>query len=158
MSYTPKSEEQLAKEGLLPDGIYDYEVIQTDDKPSKKGNDMYTLKLLVWDDNGDNKTVYDYIALGNNFGERKLRHAADASGLLSIYEGGNLKPADFMNTKGRVEIKMQDGTADYPLPKNVVKDYVKRPQKETAATGAIVDEVKKVFPGATSVADDEIPF
>lgn len=29
--------------------------------------------------------------------------------------------------------------------------------QESAATGVIVDEVKKVFPGATAI-DDEIPF
>ena len=162
MAYTPKSEEQLAKEGCQPDGIYDFEVVATDDKPSKKGNDMYTLKLLLWDNNGDNFTLFDYIALGNNFGERKLRQAADSCGILHIYETGNMKPSDFMNTKGKVEIKTQEGNTEFPLPKNVVKDYVKRPVQETEATGAIVDEVKKQFPGASVKAaqdlGDDIPF
>src|ERR1700727_1407017 len=109
MSYTPKSEEQLAREALQPDGIYDFEIISTSDKPSKNGNDMYTLKLLIWDANGDNFTLFDYIALGNNFGERKLRYAADACGIISIYESGDLKHTDFMNTKGKIELKTQEG-------------------------------------------------
>lgn len=143
MSYTPKTEEQLAKEGLLSDGQYDFEVADTSDKPSKKGNAMYTLKLHVFGEDGAH-VIYDYIAIGNNFGERKLRHAADACQLLDIYETGNLKPVDFMGKTGKVMIKIQDGTVDYPLPKNVVVDYVKRPAKETVETGALLD--------------DEIPF
>ena len=144
MSYTPKSEEELAKEGLLKEGTYDFEVVETSDKQSKKGNDMYTLKLHVFDDGGDTRVLYDYIAIGNNFGERKLRHAADACGIIDIYETGKMIPADFLNKTGKVEVKQQEGTPDYPTPKNVVKDYVKRKPKETVATGAI--------------SDDEIPF
>lgn len=148
MTYTPKSEETLAKEGLLPDGTYDYEVADTSDKPSKKGKDMYTLKLHVFGDDGAAHVIYDYISLGNNFGERKLRHAADASNIIEIYESGKLKPSDFQGKTGKVIIKMQDGTADYPLPKNVVGDYVKRPLKETVATGALPPDVE----------GDEVPF
>ncbi len=149
MSYTPKSDEQLAREGLLPDAIYDYEVVDTSDKPSKKGSDMYTLKLHVFSGIGDGAhTIYDYIALGNNFGERKLRHAADASNLLAIYETGKLKPSDFMGTTGKVQIKTQDGNADYPIPKNAVADYVKRAPKETVATGALPEDV----------LNDDVPF
>lgn len=148
MGYTPKTEEQLAKEGLLPDGEYDFEVAETSDKPSKKGNDMYTLKLHVFGDDGAPQIIYDYIALGNHFGERKLRHVANACGLIDIYNTGNLKPKDFMGKAGKVKIKQQDGTADYPLPKNVVSDYVMKPVKESVATGALPQEVE----------GDDIPF
>ncbi len=148
MSYTPKSEEELAKEGLLQDGNYDFEVVDTSDKPSKKGNDMYTLKLHVFDTQGSARIVYDYIALGNNFGERKLRHAADACNLIEIYNSGNLKPSDFLNKAGKVQIKIQEGSADYPLPKNAVVDYLPRTVKESVATGAL----------PTAVDDDEVPF
>ncbi len=147
-AYTPKSEETLAKEGLLPEGTYDFEVSETSDKPSKKGKAMYTLKLHVFDENGQARIVYDYIALGSNFGERKLRHAADACGLIDIYDTGNLKPSDFQDKSGKAQIKQQDGSADYPLPKNVVADYVKRSAEETVATGALPKEVE----------DDEVPF
>lgn len=148
MSYTPKTEEELAKEGLMPDGIYDFKVVETSDKPSKKGNDMYTLKLHVYDTDGNARVVYDYIALGNNFGERKLRHAADACALLDIYSTGKLKPSDFKDTEGKLQIKIQDGNVDYPLPKNVVADYVKRAPKESVETGALPEDV----------FNDDLPF
>ena len=151
MSYVPKSEEQLAKEGLLPDGIYDFEVVETSDKKSSKGNAMYTLKLHIFGEDGSPRIIFDYIALGNNFGERKLRHAADAAGIIHIYETGEMKPSDFQGKTGKVEIKTQEGTPDYPLPKNVVKDYVKRPLVESVATGAI-PSTKDILDG------DECPF
>lgn len=148
MPYQPKSEEQLAREGLLVDGIYDFEIVETSDKPSKKGNDMHTLKLNVFAPDGATHVIYDYIALGSNFGERKLRHAADACRLLDIYNTGNLKPSDFMGKTGKVNIKFQEGNVDYPNPKNVVADYVKRGEPETVATGVLPPEVES----------DSIPF
>lgn len=155
MTYQPKSEEQLAKEGLYPDGEYDFEVIETFDNPSKKkadgsgGNPMFTLKLRVIAADGSSFYVTDYIALSSNFGERKLRHAASACGLLDIYTSGKLIAENFKDRAGRVTIKTQDGTADYPLPKNVVKDYVKNEDGAVANPKA-----------ATPVAplDDQIPF
>ena len=59
MSYTPKSEEQLIREGLMPDGTYDFEVVETDDKPSKAGNTMLTLKLHVFDDDLNPNIITD---------------------------------------------------------------------------------------------------
>lgn len=147
MSYTPKSESELAKEGLLPDGTYDCEVIDTSDKPSKKGSDMYTLKLNVFGDEGG-QHVYDYMVIGNHYGERKLRHAADAFNLIPVYETGNLKASDFMGKSGKVIIAIQDGNAEFPNPKNMVKDYVGKPVKESVATGALPPEVE----------GDDLPF
>lgn len=146
-NYTPKSEEQLAREGLMPDGIYDFEVVETRDKPSKAGNPMFTLKLHVFDSAGSTNVIYDYIVLGNNFGERKLRHAADACGIIDIYETGKMNESDFQGKCGKVEIKTQNGNDDFPLPKNVVRDYVKREPGQ-------VDKPKAV----DAIADDEVPF
>ena len=149
MTYIPKTEAELAQETLLPEGTYDFEVINTDDKPSKKGNEMFTLKLFVFDSDGKPRIVFDYMALGNPFGERKLRHAAAACGLLEIYNSGNLKAADFQDTSGKVLVKQQNGTADYPLPKNVVADYL--PREEGVVTTAKPQRTRDII-------DDDIPF
>lgn len=149
MSYTPKSDEEFAEESLMADGEYDFEVLDTSDKQSKKGNDMVTLKLNVFESDGSGNHIYDYMTMGNHFGERKFRHAADACGLIDIYESGKLTAADFQGKCGKVIIKKQDGTPDYPLPKNVVSDYVKRKPGDVVAT-------KPVMP--KEVESDEIPF
>lgn len=152
MSYTPKSEEALAKEGLLAPGTYDFEVLETSDKPSKKGNEMITLKLRVFDTDGNSRHIFDYIAFGSAFGERKFRHAANACGLMEVYNSGKLVAGDFLNTMGRLELKQQDGTPDYPMPKNVVSDYIGRDEVEIARQQAKAKPITKPDLG------DDIPF
>ena len=147
MTYTPKTEEQLAKEGLLDEGTYDFEVIDTSDAPSKKGNDMFTLILHVFDNEGRTRKIFDYIALGNNFGERKLRRAANACGLLDVYTSGELKHYTFFGATGKAFVKQQDGTSEYPLPKNVVSDYLPRD-----------DDAPAPRRPAKEIIDDDIPF
>ena len=155
MSYTPKTEEQLAKEGLLPNGTYDIEVAETSDKPSKKGSEMITLKLNVFDREGAIKAVFDYIVPNTNFGERKLRHAADCFGLLDIYNSGNLKADDFLNKTGKAEIKQQEGNSDYPLPKNVVSDYIGRSGNAQIKAN---ERIKGKPKTTAETLSDDIPF
>lgn len=148
-AYTPKTDAELAKEGLFPDGQYDFEVIETSGKPAKSGATMFTLKLRVIAADGGSFYVTDYIALSSNFGERKLRHAADACGLIDIYTSGKLTHEDFYGRAGRVEIKTQEGTVEYPMPKNVVKDYCKNEGVAMASPKPVVKE---------DLEGDSIPF
>lgn len=157
MKYTPKTEEVLEKEkqdalnaSLLPNGEYDFEVVQTSNKAASSGADMITLKLTISDNEGVGRFIFDYLTEAMGW---KIRHAADACGLLANYDAGTLCAADFEGATGKVKIKTQKGNKEYPNPKNVVEDYIKRseqpaqvatPRKESAATGALVD--------------DEIPF
>jgi hypothetical protein len=145
MKYTPKTEDQLQEESLLPEGIYDFEVATTDDKPSKAGNDMITLKLLVFSDSGT-RYITDYIALGNTFGERKLRHAAVACGLHVEYDSGSLCADDFYGKTGKVLLKKQPAKDDFP-PKNSVADYQPRDDDAPAPTRP-----------ARDIIDDDLPF
>ena len=146
MNYTPKTEEQLAEESLLPEGIYDFEIVGTDDRSSKKGNEMITLKLRVFDGSGGERHVFDYIAFGSSFGERKFRHAANTCGLLEVYNSGNLTALDFLRKSGRAKIKQQKGTEDFPKPKNVVADYI------------ISDSGPTDTRPAREIIDDGLPF
>jgi hypothetical protein len=141
VKYTPKTEDQLVEESLLPEGIYDFEVASTDDKPSKAGNDMITLKLFVFSDFGT-RYVTDYIALGNTFGERKLRHAAVACGLLEEYDSGGIVADDFYGKTGKVSLKKVPAKDDFP-PKNAVADYQPREENytpQTKPTREIIDD------------------
>lgn len=154
MSYTPKTEEYFEeeelkrqKELLLPDGIYDFEVADAESKKSSKGNDMYVLILTVYDETGATQKVYDYITFGNNYGERKFRHAAVACKLMTEYEAGNLTVEDFTGRSGKVEITLQEGNKEYPKSKNMVKDYLAPVDGE-----AVKPKIDK------SVEDDACPF
>ncbi len=151
MSYTPKTEEQLIREGLMPDGVYDFEVIETDFRINKNGNPMYVLKLHVFDSEGNPRVIDDYISLGSNFGERKFRRAADTCNILEIYNSGNLQHEDFKNKTGKASIRTEE-SAGYN-PKNSIKEYIKRENfidNEATAT--------KLAPKIAADLDDEIPF
>lgn len=155
MKYTPKSEEELEKEkqdainaSLLPNGEYDFEVLGYSDKKASSGADMITLKLGIFDENGDTRIVYDYLTESMGW---KIRHAADACGLLSNYDAGTLNAESFDSATGKVKLKTQKGNKDYPNPKNVVEDYVKRDGAQPVANVPMQTM-------ASTLNNDEIPF
>ena len=143
MKVTPKTEVQIAEEGLLPKGEYFFEVVDATDKLSKKGSEMIKLDLAISTDDGDRRFISDYLLDAIAY---KVRHAADACGLLAKYEAGELVGADFINCSGRCKIIIkEDKTGQYP-PSNSVTDYIKN--------GAVAGAVGNAAPDI----DDEIPF
>lgn len=156
MKYTAKTDEEFAKEEaealkklLMADGVYDFEVIDAEEKTSSKGNDMIMLTLTVYDESGEGNKITDYLVPGSTYGNRKIRHAAVACGLTEQYETEKLAAEDFTGRAGKLRIKIQKGTKDYPKPKNTVDDYL-------AKDGSVV--VKAKPKADKSVDEDSIPF
>lgn len=145
MNFTPKTEKEIQEDGLLAEGIYDFEVAEAENKTSAKGNDMIELKLHVFDGNGNPRIVMDYLLASIMY---KLRHAADACQVLDKYDAGSLDASDFLGKSGKVKIKIdKDKTGQY-ADKNGVKDYVKRENMVEAGNA----------PKVAADLDDEIPF
>jgi hypothetical protein len=125
MKFTPKTKEELQQAGLLPDGVYDFEVVKATDKISKNGNDMLELQLKVWGNDGREVMVFDYLLEAMAF---KLRHFAEETGLIGKYEAGELHDYDCLGKSGKVSLivkasKISASGNTYP-PKNAVKDYI----------------------------------
>ncbi len=140
MKFTPKSDEQIAKEEagrmLWEKGVYSYEIIErvtfgtntieTTDKKSAAGNDMLVLVVKIFNDDGRESVVIDYITEAVSF---KLKHLAYANGLGSQYDGGELHARDFIGKCGKAKIgvskgkKKDDGSGNYP-DKNSIADYL----------------------------------
>lgn len=156
MRYEPRTEEELEKErqdalnaSMLPDGEYDFDIAETSNAPSKaSGEEMITLKLNVFDNDGNGHIVFDYLTAKMGW---KLRHAADACGIIDVYESGSLIASSFDFCSGKVKIKTQKGNKQYPNPKNVVDDYVKRGTSEAAPKAPVNAPVGHPI-------NDEIPF
>lgn len=142
MKYTAHTDETLNKLNLLTPGIHDFEVIETDDKPSAKGNDMITLKVNVFDEEGTPRIVFDYLG---EFMPHKLKHAAEACGLANEYANGGLSHELFLNRTGKCEIATSPAKGEY-LERSIIKDYVK-PSDAPSARPVISKDL-----------DDEIPF
>jgi hypothetical protein len=148
MRFSPKSEKEIAEDGLFQPGTYDFEIISAEDATSKNGNDMIKLGLKVFDQEGYHRLVTDYLLESIAY---KLRHAAECCGMLSDYERGTLDASDFEGKAGQLKLKIKkDKEGNYP-DQNAVTDYIvgDTPAKPTT-TRAPVRQMAEV--------DDDIPF
>ena len=126
MKFIPKSEDDLNRIGLIPDGDYPFTVIESNEQASKSeknaGRIMCALKLAVHSKEGRDQWVFDYFA--DWFSEWKLKRFAETTGHSKNYEFGNL---DVNNNAaqgwtGYVRIKTE--TDNKGKDKNVVDDYI----------------------------------
>ena len=146
MNFKPLSEEELQISSLMPEGVYDYQVIKAEDKISKAGNEYTSIQLLVWDNQGKTHTIFTNMAL-----VFLLKHFCDVNNMQEQYQSGNISPNEFIDKAGgKVIIGIE---AEKPNPnggmykaKNIVKDYIM-----AAPEMKPLPEIKDDF-------DDQIPF
>lgn len=155
--FTPLSDEELDLIDIIPEGEYDFEVIKSQRKTSKKGNAMCELQLRVFGNEGRNHIVFDYLVFSNvNLNIKKVSHFSKAIGIHDQYMKGSL-PEEFHSFSGRCLIGVQeempkDGGGFYPK-KNIVVDYVKR---NGSSQVHAKQENKKI--DIEDFKDDELPF
>jgi hypothetical protein len=141
MRFVPKTAQEIESANLLDPGLYDFEVMEAEDKVSKAGNDMVALGLRIEDHEGRGHKILDWL-VSTDGGAYKVRHFAESVGLLAEYEKGDM-PAGYMIGKtGRCKITIKAATAEFGA-KNAVADYV----------GGAVEP-----PKSAQLVDDEIPF
>lgn len=146
MRFNVKSDEELAVMNLIPKGQYQFEVSSAIDDVSKtSGNDMIKLTLSVWDAEGKQHTVFDYLLEAF---PKKLKHFAKHTGLIAKYESGELLADDCVGKCGTLDLVIQeDKSGKYP-PRNSVADYVEKKD--------FVNHRKSVEEG--DLFNDDIPF
>jgi len=158
------TEDELIQSSLLPAGIYPFEVMMAADKISKTGNEMIELKLNVFGENQETH-VFDYLLEKMAF---KLRHFAEATGLIGEYERGKLEALSCLNKSGYAKIGIDKGNGNFP-PKNTVLDYLKpeTPITKNGLLETLRPEVPKPVPSRPASKpestnnkpfDDDIPF
>lgn len=138
LSFKPVSEAEAM--GLLPEGVYDFQVKSAEDCVSKKGNPMIKLGLTIWDKEGRERQVTDYLMAAMMF---KLKHFCDAVGLEEKYKAGSFAALDCLNKSGKCKLKIEE--SDGYQPKNSVKDYLKSQEAVKAKNEA-------------EFLDDPLPF
>lgn len=125
MYFDPLSEQEIQTQMLLPDGIYSYQVIKSEDKPSKSTGKMYTaITLKVWDNEGKEHIVYTNMAL-----IKLIKHFCDVNNMQDEYSTGCLPPESFMHKSGgkvvlEIETEKPNPNGGMYKAKNVVKDYI----------------------------------
>ena len=128
MQFIPKTDDEIAAEMLIAPGDYDFQVREAVEETSKKGNDMIHLKLSVWDADGNERWIDDYLLEVMAF---KLRHFAYAVGLDGLYESGSLTAGDCTGKSGKCSVFIDKGDGNF-RDKNAIKDYVV-PDEQPAA-------------------------
>lgn len=148
MKHTPMSDEELAKQGLLEPGTYDFEVREAEDKISSKGNDMIEVRLNVYDTDGSIRPIRDWIVPQM---AKKFKHFHNACGMMDKYESGTLEASDVIGKAGKCIVLQQPYTNKdgLELMSNKIDDYVKRDN---------LDVYNKASTKVAEVLDDEIPF
>lgn len=151
MKFQPKTEKEIAEEGLLPAGEYPFEISQAEETVSKAGNEMIKLLVRVFREDGTFVLVNDYLLEAIAY---KLLHICKATGLENAYNAGELKAEDFVGKTGMLKLKIrkdetgnypdQNNIADYIVPKDGVAEIVPKGSNKAAEAGEILD--------------DEIPF
>lgn len=142
MKFEPKTAQEIDESGLLPAGVYDFEVMEAEDTTSKAGNDMAALVLRVENDDGRGFKILDWL-VATDGGAYKVRHFAESVGLLAEYEKGDMPAGVMIGKIGRAKIAVKPAEGQY-RSKNVVADYV--------SGGAVAPAASR------GMADDEIPF
>jgi hypothetical protein len=125
--YTNEQIEELKVSFLIDPGSYNFEVLKATNKTSSKGNPMMEMQLKVWDNNGKEHIIYDYL-LSSPTWAFKIKHFCESIGL--SYDKGGFETWDCENKFGKCEIIIQKGAKKedgsfYP-EKNSVKDYIKK--------------------------------
>lgn len=155
MKFQPQSEEDIAESNLISPGDYPFEVTKATDKTSKNGNDMVELQINVTDNEDRTRGVFDYLVSIESMAY-KIRHFAEAVGMLGNYEQGEMKADDMVGCAGKCRIAIQPAKDGYAA-KNVVKDYLKRESAVVSAKN--IDSKKAVVKKAIDDDfDDSIPF
>lgn len=122
MKFQPKTEKELAEANLWPVGHYAYEILESEEATDKNQNPMFKLKVKVFKDNGASQNLFDYVSPA--WMEYKLRHLADACGLLAEYEQGEIEDYQLVGKTGMCKVVIQkDKTGQYP-DRNGIADYL----------------------------------
>lgn len=109
---------------LIPDGVYDFEVVEAVDGISKtSGNEMITLKLSVFLPDGTARSQKDWL-VGSDalMCMMKIQRFSKACGLMELYNQGAIDQYACHGACGRVKIGRQE-SSQYG-PQNYVADYV----------------------------------
>lgn len=172
--FNHKTEEELDAEldarnkfTLLPAGKYYAVICDAEEKVSaNSGNNMIELKLKVINKStGEERIIKDFLTFVSSM-IHKIYHCCNSCSILDKYTSNILSGRDFLNKICLVDIIIEKGklkNKDRPeegfhFDQNVIKNYIKRLEWETAITEndklEDIIQVKK----ASDDLNDDIPF
>lgn len=144
MRFDPLSEEDLQKQrGVLTPGLADFEVIESVDTLSKeKKTPMIKLTLKVWDCNGTEGFIFDYLVSTVQW---KIKRFFDSIGNPDSYLSGNMEASSLIGNAGKAVLEIQKDRSGKYGDQIKIKDYFR-------VGDATLKDAKEVMGG------EDIPF
>jgi len=143
----------------LPEGAYQFTVLDANEKRSQGGNTMIELQLLVKGPNGDELRVYDHLVFVKNM-SWKIDHFRAATGETVVAGPASLEALDCIDRTGRALLttekfqgREQNKIADYIDP-SAEKPPPAKAKNPFRREETIEEEVKRK--GAEN--NDDIPM
>lgn len=162
-----ENEAQKAREfPLLPDGIYDFAVVENKFQYSQSGNPMIGLKLRIIHE-GKEFNVFDNL-IGIKSMIWKTKHFCETTGLEAEYLAGSFNEHLAANKRGACKIitkpqrPKNDGSGEFYKPKNEVEDYLSGdalvPQQNANPFAPPPAKESAKAPEVDDFGDKDIPF
>lgn len=164
LDYEVFTEEQVSN--LIPDGIYEFEVMEFHDTDQHnnplmtKGNPekgtkperMIMIKLKIWDHNGSERRITDWIILNSQWAY-KFRHFCDAIGELARYESKQFEGRLSIGKMGKLKLYRAKSKDPKYQDSNKIGDYIRlSDQKPPTKAQLEREEANKPF------FSDDVPF
>lgn len=158
MRVTPITSEQADEQSVgdpWPPGEYDFTVSEAVEGTSQaSGNEQIKLTLHVFNRQGQQRTVFDYLSSAPK-SQWKVRHFAETVGMVRQYETGEMPVREMLGRPGRCKLRIKPADGQYSA-QNAVNDYVKN-------DGAAQKHEVRPSPALRQKApagdlDDDIPF
>ena len=158
MNWQPKTEDEVQREQLAPEGLTPFTVLAAEIVQSKSeknaGKEQLKLKLNLHADDGFDYHVYDYIAPWAM--AHKFRHFFVAVGREAEYSKGTVDPAGLVRLEGWCMVGIQKAKGQYG-PRNSIVDYKAQDAMPPRPTETTAPEPKPTKQ-ASADADDDVPF
>lgn len=129
-----EQEAEASQSNAVPEGRYTFKVKAVGTKPSKSGSPMLTVDFEVKLPSGAAKKHREWILLTDEW-DFKLRHLADACGMLSSYTTGSLSAHDLIGRTGEFELSLRSDKDTGEITGNQVKAYIKRSTESIEVEG-----------------------
>lgn len=157
MRVTPISSEEANEQASgdpWPPGEYDFVVNEAAEGISNAGNEQIKLTLHVLNRQGQQRTVFDYLP-NTAKAQWKVRHFAEAVGMVRQYETGELQVGHMLQRPGRCKLKIKPADGQYSA-QNSVADYI--PLAGAAQQPSSAPRAAARQPAPAGDIDDDIPF
>lgn len=161
MEFNPQDAGDRSSFTLLPEGTYDIEVVDAEERTSQKGNQMIALTLEAKHPDGYPSRIWDYL-VSTPAAVFKIKNFCDAAGLTQVFESGRLTVAECQGKRLKAKIFIESGRDGYQ-DRNAIREYLNGgAQTAPAGIATMPEAVNGAMAGASpepaAVTEDEIPF